>query len=44
MYRGFYIIGLTGMLISSGIGASLGGTIGGIVGWTVASLCGYVGG
>jgi len=47
MYRGFVasstLLGITGMMIMSGIGGSFGGTVGALIGWTVASLSGIGG-
>ena len=38
------LFGVTGMMIASGIGGSFGGTVGALVGWSVASICGLLGG
>jgi len=48
MYRGLVasstLLGITGMMIASGIGGSFGGTVGSLIGWSVASFCGLLGG
>ena len=44
MEKGFVLIGITGMIIASGMGGSVGGSIGALVGWTVVSTLGMLGG